>query len=97
MPMTSFENALASGAAALLVADAAQVPAGASAVVVDDTRLALGRAWRRLAGQFSIPVIAVTGSNGKTTTKEMITAILGQPSATPSWPPEATSQRHRLP
>lgn len=70
------ENALASGAAALLVADAARVPAGASAVVVDDTRLALGRlgaAWRR---KFSIPVVAVTGSNGKTTTKEMIAAIL---------------------
>jgi UDP-N-acetylmuramoyl-tripeptide--D-alanyl-D-alanine ligase len=70
------EPALAAGAAALLVADAGRVPAGASAVVVDDTRLALGRlaaAWRR---QFSLPVIAVTGSNGKTTTKEMIAAIL---------------------
>ncbi|NHC07059.1 UDP-N-acetylmuramoyl-tripeptide--D-alanyl-D-alanine ligase [Azonexus fungiphilus] len=70
------EPALAAGAAALLVADAGRVPAGASAVLVDDTRLALGRlaaAWRR---QFSLPVIAVTGSNGKTTTKEMIAAIL---------------------
>ena len=41
-----------------------------------DTRLALGmlaNAWRR---QFSIPLIAVTGSNGKTTVKEMITAIM---------------------
>jgi hypothetical protein len=46
------------------------------AVVVDDTRLALGRlaaAWR---ASFTLPVIAVTGSNGKTTTKEMIAAIL---------------------
>lgn len=45
-------------------------------LVVDDTRLALGRlaaAWRR---RFALPVIAVTGSNGKTTTKEMISAIL---------------------
>lgn len=70
------EQALAAGAAAVLVADAGRVPAGASAVVVDDTRLALGRlaaAWRR---QFSLPLIAVTGSNGKTTTKEMIAAIL---------------------
>jgi len=70
------EQALASGAAAVLVADAGRIPAGASAVVVDDTRLALGRlaaAWRR---QFSLPMIAVTGSNGKTTTKEMIAAIL---------------------
>ncbi|WP_281983784.1 UDP-N-acetylmuramoyl-tripeptide--D-alanyl-D-alanine ligase [Azonexus hydrophilus] len=70
------ETAVTAGAAALLVADAARVPAGASAVLVDDTRLALGRlaaAWR---SQFSLPVIAVTGSNGKTTTKEMIAAVL---------------------
>ncbi len=68
--------AVASGATALLVADETKLPAGVSAVVVDDTRLALGRlaaAWR---AEFSIPVIAVTGSNGKTTTKEMIAAIL---------------------
>ncbi len=45
-------------------------------VRVNDTRLALGALaayWRR---QFSIPVIAVTGSNGKTTVKNMIAAIL---------------------
>ncbi|HLO63992.1 MAG TPA: UDP-N-acetylmuramoyl-tripeptide--D-alanyl-D-alanine ligase [Azonexus sp.] len=69
-------QALAGGAAAVLVSDESKVPAGASAVVVADTRLALGRlaaAWR---AQFSLPVIAVTGSNGKTTTKEMIAAIL---------------------
>ena len=69
-------QALASGAAALMVDDAAKLPAGASAVVVDDTRLGLGRlaaAWR---AAFTLPVIAVTGSNGKTTTKEMVAAIL---------------------
>ncbi|MEI8401380.1 MAG: bifunctional UDP-N-acetylmuramoyl-L-alanyl-D-glutamate--2,6-diaminopimelate ligase MurE/UDP-N-acetylmuramoyl-tripeptide--D-alanyl-D-alanine ligase MurF [Alcaligenaceae bacterium] len=45
-------------------------------VALGDTRAALlqlGRAWRR---QFAIPLIAVTGSNGKTTTKEMISSIL---------------------
>lgn len=70
------EQAVAAGAGALLVADAGKLPAGVSAVVVDDTRLALGRlaaAWR---ARFALPVIAVTGSNGKTTTKEMIAAIL---------------------
>lgn len=49
-----------------------------SQIVVQDTRLALGdlaRAWRR---QFSIPVIGVTGSNGKTTVKELCTAIMSQ-------------------
>ena len=46
------------------------------AVVVPDTLVALGRiahAWR---AQFDIPLIGVTGSNGKTTVKEMIASIL---------------------
>lgn len=45
-------------------------------LAVDDTRRALGRlagVWRR---RFSIPVVGVTGSNGKTTVKEMIASIL---------------------
>lgn len=49
--------------------------AGLPQVVVADTRRALGdlaAAWR---SRFSIPVVGVTGSNGKTTTKEMIAAI----------------------
>ena len=47
-------------------------------LAVGDTRLALQKlamAWRR---RFDLPLIAVTGSNGKTTTKEMIAAILRQ-------------------
>jgi UDP-N-acetylmuramoyl-tripeptide--D-alanyl-D-alanine ligase len=46
-------------------------------VLVDETTRALGRlgAWHR--ARFSIPVAAVTGSNGKTTTKEMMAAVLG--------------------
>ena len=69
-------EAIASGANALLISDASHLPEGTPAILVDDTRLALGRlaaAWR---AQFALPVIAVTGSNGKTTTKEMIAAIL---------------------
>lgn len=49
-------------------------------IVVTDTLQALGLlagAWR---DSFTIPVIAVTGSNGKTTVKEMIAAILSQSS-----------------
>ena len=52
--------------------------AGVATVHVTDTRLSLGQLaahWRR---QFQIPVIAVTGSNGKTTVKNMIAAILGE-------------------
>lgn len=47
-------------------------------ICVGDTRLALQKlatAWRR---RFDIPVIGVTGSNGKTSTKEMIAMILRQ-------------------
>ena len=43
---------------------------------VGDTRVALGfiaQAWRK---RFAIPLIAVTGSNGKTTVKEMLSAIM---------------------
>jgi UDP-N-acetylmuramoyl-tripeptide--D-alanyl-D-alanine ligase len=48
------------------------------AVLVEDTLRALGdlaRFWRRSVGR---PVIAITGSSGKTTTKEMTAAILEQ-------------------
>ncbi len=63
------------GAAAVVVE---RLPAGLAipALIVPDTRHALGQIahwWRK---QFSIPVIGVTGSNGKTTVKEMIASIL---------------------
>ena len=43
---------------------------------VEDTRLALGRLAAHWRGQFAIPLVAVTGSNGKTTVKEMLASIL---------------------
>jgi UDP-N-acetylmuramoyl-tripeptide--D-alanyl-D-alanine ligase len=46
------------------------------AIVVPDTLLALGRIANSWRVQHAIPVIGVTGSNGKTTVKEMISAIL---------------------
>lgn len=63
------------GAAAVV---AENVPTGFAlpALIVPDTKLALieiARHWRK---KFSLPVIGVTGSNGKTTVKEMIAAIL---------------------
>jgi len=45
---------------------------------VDNTRAALGRFARHYRSDFSLPVIAVCGSNGKTTTKELIAAVLRQ-------------------
>ena len=69
------DQVAARGVAAVVVS---QLPDGWTlpALVVPDTLVALGRiahAWR---AQFTIPVIGVTGSNGKTTVKEMIASIL---------------------
>jgi len=68
------ETAIEQGAAAVLVSDANTT--ARPAILVDDTRLALGQLAQYWRNQFDIPVIAITGSNGKTTTKEMLTAIL---------------------
>ena len=45
-------------------------------ILVKDTRLGLGQLAAHWRSYFSIPVVAVTGSNGKTTVKEMIASIL---------------------
>jgi UDP-N-acetylmuramoyl-tripeptide--D-alanyl-D-alanine ligase len=47
-------------------------------VIVADSQAALARAAQHWRGRFDIPVIAVAGSNGKTSTKEMLAAILGE-------------------
>lgn len=71
-----FLEAVAESGAVAVIAEC--VPAGFSkpALIVPDTKLALAEIatyWRQ---QFTLPVIAVTGSNGKTTVKEMIASIL---------------------
>jgi UDP-N-acetylmuramoyl-tripeptide--D-alanyl-D-alanine ligase len=68
-------DAFEKGAAGALVSRLASAPL--PQIEVRDTRRALGvmaRAWR---GNFSLPALAVTGSSGKTTVKELIAAILG--------------------
>lgn len=67
-------EAINKGAAAVMVSDAATL--AQPALVVQDTRLALGALAKYWRSKFSAPLIGVTGSNGKTTTKEMLTAIL---------------------
>src|SRR3990172_9359904 len=47
-------------------------------IEVDDTLKALGDIARLWRGKHPIPVVAITGSNGKTTTKEMVASILSQ-------------------
>lgn len=68
------QDAVQKGAVAAVVSR--QIDAPIPQLIVPDTTLALGKlgaAWRN---EFDIPFIAVTGSNGKTTTKNMIAAIM---------------------
>ncbi len=51
---------------------------GCSVIAVDDTRSGLGRLAAAYRRDFSLPVTAVAGSNGKTTTKELIASVLKQ-------------------
>jgi UDP-N-acetylmuramoyl-tripeptide--D-alanyl-D-alanine ligase len=68
--------ALAAGAAGAVV-DAAQ-PLALPQIVVGDTQDALERAALAWRADFHGPLVGVAGSNGKTTAKEMLAAILGQ-------------------
>ena len=70
-------KALELGAAAVMVEAGANLDVS-PALVVDDTRLALGRlaAWHR--ANMPAKLVAITGSNGKTTVKEMVAAILSE-------------------
>ncbi len=70
------EDALRKGAAAVLVSKTAKKISGGIVLKVDDTLTAyrqIAGAWRN---RFNIPVVAVTGSNGKTTTKDLTAAAL---------------------
>lgn len=70
--LSELDTSVVSAVIAERIPDSFAVPA----LIVPDTRKALGEIahyWRR---QFGLPLIGVTGSNGKTTVKEMIAAIL---------------------
>ena len=57
---------------------AASLPPAVAVVAVDETRVALGKIGARYRQDFSLPIVAVGGSNGKTTTKELIASVLKQ-------------------
>ena len=72
-------QALAAGAVAAMVSDVPRnAGPGARLLVVADTRLALGQLAAYWRARFAMPLVAITGSNGKTTVKEMLAAILRQ-------------------
>jgi UDP-N-acetylmuramoyl-tripeptide--D-alanyl-D-alanine ligase len=64
------------GAAAALVDEKHGGSAPLPLLVADETRRALGRLGRNWRLRFAPAMIAITGSNGKTTTKEMLASIL---------------------
>lgn len=70
-------EALAEGAkVAVVSSDSGTEPGAEGYIVVDDTLEALQCLARRHRSAFRIPVIALTGTNGKTTTKELLCAVL---------------------
>ena len=68
------ELAIVQGAAAVLVSH--QMAGAEPTIVVNNTCLALGKLAAYWRNQFDLPVAAITGSNGKTTVKEMLASIL---------------------
>ena len=74
------DDVAAKGAVAVVV-DRKKVPArlpACAVLAVDDPRAALGRLAAAYRREFDLPIIAVGGSNGKTTTKELIASVLRQ-------------------
>ena len=76
------DKAKAAGASAVLV-EGKQDASGSSmepftvpSIVVKNTRHAMGELARNWRASFPVPLVAITGSNGKTTVKEMLAAIL---------------------
>ncbi|UCE90603.1 MAG: UDP-N-acetylmuramoyl-tripeptide--D-alanyl-D-alanine ligase [Pseudomonadota bacterium] len=69
------DEAMRRGAAAVMAERAA---GERPTLLVPDTRVALGQLAACWRARFAIPVVAVTGSNGKTTVKEMLAAIFAR-------------------
>ena len=69
---------MAKGVAAIMLdrAKSDALPDGCALLAVPNTRAAYARLAARYRQDFEIPVIAVGGSNGKTTTKELVAAVL---------------------
>jgi UDP-N-acetylmuramoyl-tripeptide--D-alanyl-D-alanine ligase len=74
------DDVLKKGVAAAIVSKD-RVPAethGCALIIVDDTRRALGLIASKYRRDFELPVVAVGGSNGKTSTKDLVASILKQ-------------------
>ena len=75
---TFAEAALECGAAVALVSEPSLAERDERCIYTEDTLLALQQLAKRHRESFKIPLIAITGSNGKTTTKELCAVVLSQ-------------------
>lgn len=71
-------SALIRGAGALVQSSPAELPGNKTLILVKNTLAALQALARYLRSKMALPVIGVTGTNGKTTTKELVASIFGQ-------------------
>jgi UDP-N-acetylmuramoyl-tripeptide--D-alanyl-D-alanine ligase len=76
-------KAMEKGAVSIIISDPAKldlekVDEAVSIIKVSDTLQALGDLAHNYRQRFSLPVIGLTGSSGKTSTKEMMAAIIGR-------------------
>lgn len=71
-------DALAKGAAIAVVDDPSTAPADDRMFLVEDTLQALQALAQWHRQQLGVPIVAITGTNGKTTTKELAAAVLGR-------------------
>ncbi|HEY2329888.1 MAG TPA: UDP-N-acetylmuramoyl-tripeptide--D-alanyl-D-alanine ligase [Verrucomicrobiae bacterium] len=76
-----FVNEIAEKGVIAIVVERKKIPAklpDCAVLVVDDARIALGKLAAAYRRQFDLPVVAVAGSNGKTTVKELLASVLRQ-------------------
>ncbi|MEV7564205.1 UDP-N-acetylmuramoyl-tripeptide--D-alanyl-D-alanine ligase [Streptomyces tanashiensis] len=86
------ERAVAAGAVAVLAAR----PVGVPAIVVDDVQSALGALARAVVERLGTDVVALTGSAGKTSTKDLIAQVLDRHAPT-VWTPGSLNNEIGLP
>ena len=71
------DSALANGCSYAII-DNPEYESGTKTILVEDVLLTLQQLANHHRKQFAIPVIAITGSNGKTTTKELMATVLSK-------------------
>jgi UDP-N-acetylmuramoyl-tripeptide--D-alanyl-D-alanine ligase len=71
-------QAVSRGAMGVLASRDVEASSVKALIMVEDTLQALGDIARSYRSRFSIPVVGITGSNGKTTTKDMTSSVLSQ-------------------